>query len=207
MPVTEFTLFVSMTLIVSASPGPVMLSCMTNGGRYGLAKAFEGMLGASAGNLFLVGLSALGLGLVVSNSDFLFHAIKWLGACYLVFLGVQLMRQDAVQPDGEQAAPASKYSSVWLSSFLIAISNPKALIYFGALFPQFITYDQPLAIQYALLTIVFLVSDLIWMFVYAALGNRIMAWLKTPKHQTLFNIISGAVLIAVGLLMTFTGKA
>jgi homoserine/homoserine lactone efflux protein len=206
MPITNFTLFLSITLIVSASPGPVMLSCMSNGARYGIATAFQGMLGASLGNLCLVMLSALGLGLIVSNNDFLFNAIKWLGAFYLMYLGIQLIRQPVMLLNPENATAINKHQSVWLSSFFIAISNPKGLIYFGALFPQFITYSHPLAPQYGVLTMVFLVSDLVWMFVYAAAGNTIMAWLKTPRHQNLFNALSGVILIAVGLLMALTGK-
>jgi homoserine/homoserine lactone efflux protein len=207
MPITNFTLFLSITFIVSASPGPVMLSCMSNGGRYGVAKSLEGMLGASLGNLCLVGLSALGLGLIVHNSDFLFNALKWLGALYLMILGIQLMRQAIDICDTRNLSPTNKNPSLWLSSFIIALSNPKGLIYFGALFPQFINYHQPLISQFSLLTLTFLITDFVWMFAYAAAGQKIMVWLKKTTHQTLFNISSGAILIAAGLFMALTGKS
>ncbi|MES2673114.1 MAG: LysE family translocator [Pseudomonadota bacterium] len=206
MPITNFTLFLSITFIVSASPGPVMLSCMSNGGRYGVSKALEGMLGASLGNLLLVGLSALGLGLIVNNNDFLFNALKWLSALYLMILGIQLMRQPVTACNIDNNT-TNKNPSLWLNSFIIAVSNPKGLIYFGALFPQFITYHQPLLIQFSLLTLTFLITDLLWMLAYAAAGQKIMGWLKKPTHQTLFNIVSGAILIAAGLFMAFTGKS
>lgn len=204
MSIAEFTLFLSITFIVSASPGPMMLSCMSNGGRYGLAKSFAGMMGASLGNLVLVLLSALGFGLLVSSSDILFGAIKWLGAGYLIYLGVQIIRQPALPSTPLAQQPGQ--SSLWLSSFFIAISNPKGLIYFAALFPQFIHYEQPLLWQFTLLTATFLLTDLFWMLIYAAAGQRIMAWLKTPRHQTIFNTLSGLVLIVVGLLLAATGK-
>ncbi|MES2825890.1 MAG: LysE family translocator [Pseudomonadota bacterium] len=207
MPITNFTLFLSITFIVSASPGPVMLSCMSNGGRYGISKALEGMLGASLGNLLLVGLSALGLGLIVNNNDFLFNALKWLGALYLMILGIQLMRQPVAACDIDNNNPTNKNPSLWLNSFIIAVSNPKGLIYFGALFPQFITYHQPLIIQFILLTLTFLITDFVWMLAYAAAGQKIMGWLKKSTHQTLFNIASGAILIAAGLFMALTGKS
>lgn len=184
-----------------------MLSCMNNGGRYGIAKALEGMLGASLGNLCLVGLCALGLGLVVNNNDFLFNTLKWLGALYLMILGIQLIRQPMAACDTVSNNTTNKNPSLWLSSFIIAISNPKGLIYFGALFPQFINYNQPLVSQFGLLTLIFLSTDLLWMLAYAAAGQKIMGWLKKPAHQNLFNIISGAILIAAGLLMAFTGKS
>ena len=202
MPIANFTLFLSITFVVSASPGPMMLSCMSNGGLYGVVKSLEGMLGASLGNLCLVALTALGLGLIVSHSDIILNTIKWLGALYLIYLGVQTIRQPGIVEN----RVASKGKSLWLSGFFIAISNPKGLIYFGALFPQFINNSQPLLWQLAWLTITFLLMDLFWIIVYAAAGQQIMAWLKTPKHQTLFNRISGLVLISAGLVIVATGS-
>ncbi len=207
MPITNFSLFLSITFVVSASPGPVMLSCMSNGGRLGLRKAVVGMLAASLGNIVLVLLSALGLGLIVSQNELLFNSLKWLGAAYLVFLGVQIIRAPVTTAESTPTPADMSAKSVWWSSFFIAISNPKGLIYFGALFPQFINYQQPLVLQFLVLTITFLITDLMWMLVYALAGNKIMLWLKTPKHQRLFNSISGFVLIAAGLFMALTGNA
>lgn len=207
MPITNFSLFLSITFVVSASPGPVMLSCMTNGGRLGLRKAFAGMIGASLGNLVLLGLSALGLGLLVSQNDFLFNSLKWFGAAYLVFLGVQIIRTPVSIENPNQPVAVASTKSIGWSSFVIAISNPKGLIYFGALFPQFINYQQPLALQFFILTVTFLITDLMWMVAYAMAGNKIMGWLKTPKHQTLFNSASGLILMAAGVFMAFSGNA
>jgi homoserine/homoserine lactone efflux protein len=206
MPITNFSLFLSITFVVSASPGPVMLTCMTNGGRLGLRKAFVGMLGASAGNLCLVALSALGLGLIVSQNDILFNILKWGGAAYLVFLGVQIMRSPVVLEQRHGALSVDSTKSLWWNSFFIAVSNPKGLIYFGALFPQFIAYHQPLAAQFLVLTLTFLITDLVWMFIYAIAGNSIMRWLKSPTHQLWFNSLSGLVLIAAGVFMALSGK-
>jgi len=205
MPITNFSLFLSITFIVSASPGPVMLSCMSNGARLGLRKACVGMMAASLGNLLLVLLSALGLGFIISQNDLLFNGLKWLGAGYLVFLGAQIIR--APITESPEAMPLlTSTRSVWWNSFFIAVSNPKGLIYFGALFPQFINYQQPLALQFLVLTITFLVTDLLWMLIYAIAGNKIMRWLKAPKHQKLFNSISGLVLIAAGIFMALSGN-
>jgi threonine/homoserine/homoserine lactone efflux protein len=179
---------------------------MTNGGRLGLSKAFMGMLGASAGNLCLVLLSALGLGLLISQNDILFNVIKWGGAAYLVFLGVQIMRTPIALEQKQTPSSLASAKSLWWNSFFIAISNPKGLIYFGALFPQFIAYQEPLTTQFLILTLTFLVIDLMWMFIYAIAGNSIMRWLKAPKHQTGFNALSGLVLIAAGIFMALSGK-
>ena len=184
----------------------MMLSCMSNGGRYGVRKAFWGMLGGSLGNLVLMGFSALGLGLVVSQNAMIFNAVKWVGAAYLVWLGLHIIRTPVHFIEAQAITAYSSNRALLTSAFLVAISNPKGLIYFGALFPQFINYDQPLFIQLFILTCVFLATDLIWMFIYAAAGNKITLWLKTPKHQTWFNICSGAVLMSAGLIMAFSGR-
>lgn len=184
-----------------------MLSCMSNGGRLGLRKAFAGMLGASTGNLCLVALSALGLGLIISQNDVLFNLVKWGGAGYLAFLGLQIIRAPITHEQVQTVTALGSAKSVWWNSFFIAISNPKGLIYFGALFPQFIVYQQPLAPQFLILTLTFLIIDLAWMFAYAIAGNQIMRWLIAPKHQRLFNTLSGLVLIAAGIFMALSGKA
>jgi homoserine/homoserine lactone efflux protein len=206
MPITNFSLFLSITFIVSASPGPVMLSCMANGGRLGMRKAFLGMLGACGGNLLLVGLSVLGLGLMVSQNDTVFNIVKWVGAAYLAFMGWQIIRKP-VNSDHLNTIEITSSKSVVLNSFLIAIGNPKGLIYFGALFPQFISYQEPIGSQFLILTITFLAIDLMWMFAYAIAGNKIMHWLKSAKHQMWFNTLSGFVLILAAIFMALSGKA
>ena len=128
MPITNFSLFLSITLVVSASPGPVMLSCMSTGGGLGLRKAFVGMIGASLGNLCLVALSALGLGLIVSQNDLLFNLIKWFGSGYLVYLGVQIIRTPITQMDLASAAVVASSKAIGWNAFLIAISNPNTEI-------------------------------------------------------------------------------
>lgn len=207
MLITNFSLFLSITFIVSASPGPVMLSCMSNGGRLGLRKALAGMIGASAGNLVLVVLSAVGLGFIISQNDVVFTFLKWFGAAYLSFLGVQIIRTPIIHDSASTPSAMTSAKSIGWNSFFIAIGNPKGLIYFGALFPQFINYQQPLFLQFLVLTITFLITDLMWMLIYAIAGNKIMRWLKAPKHQRLFNNISGLVLIAAGIFMALSGNA
>lgn len=201
MSTDQLLLFITLTFFVSASPGPVMLACMAYGGNYGVRRSLWGMAGATVGNLLLMLLSALGLGLLLNRSDTLFTAIQWLGAAYLVWLGCKI----CLQPVGEElrasaAGEGSRQRLFW-KAFGISVSNPKGLVYFGALFPQFVAPEQPLLPQFTLLTVIFVVMDLIWMLAYAKGGRVIMGWLRSPQHQRWFNRISGGALIAVGLLM------
>lgn len=201
MPPDQFLVFLTLTFVVSASPGPVMLACMAFGGRFGLARTCYGMLGATGGNLLLVGFSFAGMGLLLEGSERLFTIIRWAGAAYLVWLGLRLWRptsgdfNEAATPD--EGAPAR----LFLSGFLIAATNPKGLIYFGALFPQFVSLERPLLPQFALLTSVFMLTDFVWMFAYAKGGDVIMHWLRNPEYQGWFNRITGSALMLTGILM------
>ena len=198
----QLWLFVTITLVISASPGPVMLSCMIDAGLYGFAKSIFTMLGAGAGNLVLMLLSALGLGLLVEQAEWIFHIIKWIGAAYLVYLGIKLMRAPPLGVNTE--AQAIRGSHLFRKSFIVAVTNPKGLIYFGALMPPFIDITRSMPPQFALLTIIFLVMDFIWMAIYALGGRSIMRWLKSPQHQRWFNWISGGALIVAGSVLAFT---
>lgn len=198
----QLWLFTTITLIVSASPGPVMLACMIDAGRYGFAKSLYTMAGATLGNMVLMLLSALGLGLVVEQAEWIFHGIKWIGAAYLVYLGIELIR--AAPLDTKLATITVRSQQLFSRAFLIAVTNPKGLIYFGALFPQFININNSLTPQFALLTVIFVVMDFIWMSIYAIGGRSIVHWLKTPEHQRWFNWISGGLLIVAGVALAFS---
>lgn len=202
MPLEQLWLFTTITLVVSASPGPVMLACMIDAGRYGFAKSLYTMLGASVGNLVLMLLSALGLGLLVEQAEWIFHTIKWIGAAYLIYLGIQLALAPPLSIDIETRQIRS--SHLFSKAFIVAVTNPKGLIYFGALFPQFIDIQRSMPPQFALLTVIFLAMDLVWMGIYALGGRGIMRWLRSPKHQRWFNLISGGLLIAAGVALAFS---
>lgn len=202
MSLEQLWLFITLTFIVSASPGPVMLSCMADAGRFGFAKSVYTMLGASTGNLVLMLLSALGLGLLVGEAEWVFHTIKWMGAAYLVYLGIALFI--AKPHDLQDELPEIRSSHLFWKSLLVAVTNPKGLIYFGALFPQFVDIHQPMTPQFTLLTVIFLATDLLWMAIYALGGSAIMRWLTSPSHQRWFNRISGGALVAAGIALAFT---
>lgn len=202
MTTDQLWLFITVTFIVSASPGPVMLSCMADAGRFGLAKSVYTMLGASVGNLVLMLLSAIGLGLVVEQAEWIFNTIKWIGAAYLVYLGLVLFL--AAPHEMEVNAAPVRSHHLFAKALMVAITNPKGLIYFGALFPQFIDIQAPMAGQFGLLTVIFLATDLLWMLIYALGGSAIMRWLKSPSHQRWFNRLSGGALMAAGIALAFS---
>ncbi|MBN1378940.1 MAG: LysE family translocator [Gammaproteobacteria bacterium] len=201
---SHWLLFFSVTFAVSASPGPLMLLTMSNGMHYGYFRSLPGMLGASLGNLILVGVTALGIGLLVHSSEEKLTALKWFGVLYLIYLGGKqffslhryaLSIQTDIQTSGLQ---------ILFKAFLVSLTNPKGIIYFVALFPQFIVLQKPLALQFMILTLTFLVTDLIWMSIYAKGGNILAMWLKSAGHQYYIRCLSGGLLIVAALILAFS---
>lgn len=201
MPPEQLLVFFSLTFFVSASPGPIMLACMAYGGLYGVRRSLWGMTGATLGNLALMLLSAFGMGLLVSRSEILFNAIRWLGAAYLIWLGLKICLQPVGGPLEARPLTEGSPRALLRKSFVIAVSNPKGLVYFGALFPQFIAPDGSLVLQFTILTVLFVLTDLVWMLVYAKGGSFIMGWLRNPQHQRWFNYLCGGALMLTGVLM------
>ena len=202
MHLDQLLMFISITLLVSASPGPVMLCCLFDASRYGLRQSCYSMLGASLGNLLLMFISALGLSFLMTQASWIFEAIKWLGAVYLIYLGLALIKNPQLSLTAKVTASNSR--RLLKKSFLIAATNPKGLIYFGALFPQFIHTQQAIAPQFALLTFIFLSIDLIWMLIYAKAGQTVMRWFTSDTHQRGFSYGSGAVFILMGIALAFS---
>lgn len=196
MPLDSLFAFLTITLVLSASPGPVMINAMTDAAHFGLRQSFASFIGASLGNLCLILLSALGVALVLEQFPGLFRWIRISGAIYLIYLGINLCRSTQTR---QENLPSGNQSQLLLKGFLIAVTNPKGIIYFSAFFPQFITPQHSWVMQYGFLTLLFLIIDICWMYIYAVFGKALMQWMKTPRHETMFNKITGSLLIIAGL--------
>jgi homoserine/homoserine lactone efflux protein len=190
-------LFLTATLLTSASPGPVMLACMNNAARFGIKRSLHTALGASLGNLTLILLSAIGLSVLMGQSQHVLTAIKWIGASYLCYLGICLWKA----PSGNFALQSNQTSQTKLftQAYVIAVTNPKGLIYFGALFPQFIAGHQSIAAQYSLLILLFLIIDLSWMGIYMGGGKSLVKWLSNASREKFFNRATGTIFIGMAI--------
>jgi threonine/homoserine/homoserine lactone efflux protein len=204
MSLDQLLVFLTLTLFLSASPGPVMLTCMANGGRYGVYQSLPGMAGATMGNLVLIVLSSFGISVLLKQSDMLFRIMQWVGAAYLIWLGLKTCLQPIHHEMNAHSRVQGSATTLLWQSFGIAVSNPKGLIYFGALFPQFLTSEKPLLPQLVVLTGLFISIDFAWMLIYTKSGSAIMKWLRSPQHKHLFQYCAGGVLIVAGILLAFT---
>lgn len=192
-----FLTFAAVSFIGIATPGPTVLLALTNGSRFGVPRSCFGMVGAVLSDFVLIAAVSLGLGALLAASEFWFATVKWIGVGYLAFLGIMLLRSkgtlDASLATNTQGTSGSR-TSIFLKSFLVAVTNPKGYLFFSAFLPQFIVPTAPQAPQYSALALVFASIDLLVMFTYALLGSRAVRVLKNSGALWLDRVCGGALL-------------
>ncbi|NKB61533.1 MAG: LysE family translocator [Gammaproteobacteria bacterium] len=147
-------------------------------------------------------ITVAGLGVVLEHSESIFTVVKLVGGSYLVFLGLRLW-VTKIQRVGvsEQIDAVRQLKAVQLyrRGLIVTASNPKAIAFCIALFPQFIDLDQPLFLQYCILSLTMAIIQGPVLFLYAYLSSQIRVWLNSPGRLNVFNRISGATFIGFGL--------
>lgn len=208
---SEITLlaFAAVAFIGIATPGPTVLLALTNGSRYGIRRALPGMAGAMLSDFVLIGAVAVGLGALLAASEFWFSVVKWIGVAYLAYLGVMLLRSKGSLDTSLQDAGSGPGSSrtIFLKSFLVAVTNPKGYLFFSAFLPQFVSPNLPQVEQYAILALVFASIDFLVMLSYAALGSRAIRYLRKSGAMWLDRICGGALLALAGTLALYRRAA
>ncbi len=204
MTLSTWLIYVAAVLVLTITPGPSVLMCMANSVHFGARRTLFAALGSITAVVGIMILSAIGLGTVLAASETLFSALKWLGAGYLAYLGISALRskQSAISTDGALAADAGR-ARLFTRGFLVGASNPKALLFFGALFPQFIDAAAPKLPQFLILGATFVVFELFWLMTYAIFAARAKPWLQVPARAKQFNRATGVVFLGMaGLLAT-----
>jgi threonine/homoserine/homoserine lactone efflux protein len=146
MNLTDWLLYLSVVVISTASPGPAVLLSITNAVRYGWRSSVYSSLGNITGLTVLCGLSILGISTLFSFSAELFVVLKIVGACYLMYLGYKQWTSPSAEvpmPSQLKASLTYEKRQLFLQGLGVAVTNPKALLFFGALFPQFISIELP----------------------------------------------------------------
>ncbi|CAH2920597.1 MAG: Homoserine/homoserine lactone efflux protein [uncultured Paraburkholderia sp.] len=198
-------LFVATVFVVCAIPGPNMLLVMTHGARHGLRRTGATMAGCLSALVLMLAVSAR-LGVFLEAWPALFNALCLIGAAYLVYLGIKAWRAPADEADASQveelaAKPAHSRFALFRNGFLVAGSNPKAILFAAALLPQFIDAALPKLPQFGILVATFAVIEVSWYLVYAGFGTRIGTRLRSRSVARLFNRLTGGVFVGFGAMM------
>lgn len=198
-------LFVVMAFFVSAAPGPNMLLVMSHGARFGWRRAVMTMLGCMSALLAMVSISAAGLGALLHSFPAVFDALRFMGAAYLAYLGYKLWTSPTAgpRPDAVQAAqdPSASAWALLREGLAVAASNPKAIVFAAAFFPQFIEPGAPALPQFGILLATFTVIEMSWYGVYAVSGHQLSRHMQRSHVLKAFNRVTGGVFVGFAALM------
>ena len=188
------------SIILSLSPGSGAINTMTTSINHGYRGAAASIAGLQAGLGIHIVLVGIGLGTLFSRSVIAFEVLKWAGAAYLIWLGIQQWRA-AGAIDLNTLVKTQSRAHLFKRAVFVNLTNPKSIVFLAALFPQFVMPNQPQVMQYVVLGVTTIVVDIIVMIGYATLAQRIAAWIKGPRQMKALNKVFGSLFMLVGALL------
>lgn len=201
-------LFVPVAIAISLTPGPNNFCGLNNGIRAGVGAALIATLGRVAAFAIFLTVSAVGLGAMLLASETAFTVVKWVGACYLFWLGWRAWRSREFgglqMLDNGEVAPTQapvQLKALISQEFLLGITNPKAIVLFAAIFPQFIDPSRPAASQFLVLGSIYLMSEFVSTAVYATGGRQIRRFIRTSRGVVRLNKATGGFFMGAGGLL------
>ena len=171
MSLQVYLAFVAACIGLALFPGPVVTLVIANGLRYGTRAALINIAGVQAGLAIVIGIVAVGLTSLMATMGYWFDWVRFAGAAYLIWLGIKLIRCPVEGVDADEPPPPPR-GGFFLQGFLVLLSNPKVLVFFGAFIPQFVDMEQPHFPQVALLGVTFMVTAAVDRLLYALLAGR-----------------------------------
>ncbi|MEW9919313.1 LysE family translocator [Marimonas sp. MJW-29] len=197
MPFDLWLAFVAASTALLLIPGPTVLLVLSYALSKGRSVAVASAAGVAVGDFAAMSLSLAGLGALVLTSATLFTALKWIGAAYLVWLGIKLIRS---APSGGLSLPRGAERQVFGHAAAVTALNPKSIAFFIAFVPQFIRPDAPLMPQFAILIATFVALAAVNAFAYALAADRLRRVISRPSIITWITRAGGGALICMGIL-------
>jgi threonine/homoserine/homoserine lactone efflux protein len=205
MTLQTWLLYVAAVFVLTITPGPAVLMSVSSGMRHGARRTFVSILGNITALCVIMTVSAVGLGATLATSEKFFQAIKWFGVAYLIYIGIKTFcskQSNFELAEQDQTTKKTGLLRLYANGFLIGASNPKALLFFTAFFPQFINPGAPQLPQFLLLVATFIVFEMSCLMTYATFAARVAPWLRTPGRATMFNRLCGATFVGAGALLS-----
>ena len=189
--------------LISLTPGAGAINTMSNALNSGFRRSIWGILGQQAALLAHIVIVALGVGVLVAGSPLAFNVIRYVGAAYLVYLGIrQFLAKPALDVEREPALRHDPAWSMFRRGLWVNMLNPKAIVFFLAFLPQFIRLDRPLLPQYFVVAATVIVIDILVMWFFFALTARsFRRYTGDARGQRVLNRVFGVLFVAVGVLL------
>ena len=194
--------FIAACVALALLPGPIVTLIIANGLRHGTRAALINIAGAQAGLAIVIGIVAVGLTSLMATIGYWFEWVRFAGAAYLVWLGIKLIRSP-VEGVSVDAPPPPPRGGFFLQGLMVLLSNPKVLVFFGALIPQFMDMSRDHVSQVTLLGVTFMVIGAITDATYAVLAGRARLFFSKERTRVLSRI-SGALMVGGGIWLALT---
>jgi RhtB (resistance to homoserine/threonine) family protein len=192
--------------VLAITPGADTMLVMKNSMRFGSAAGWATTIGILGGTLVHALISALGISVILTQSEALFQLVKALGALYLVWLGIQALSSAGQRPQDDQTGKNLAVRGAFLEGLITNILNPKVAIFYIAFLPQFIDASDPVLAKSLLLASIHNGLSLLWLGALVAIIARGSTWIQRPHIQKRLSRISGAILIALGLRLALESR-
>ncbi|RJG43926.1 LysE family translocator [Mesorhizobium sp. DCY119] len=198
MPLETWAAFAAASAVLLIIPGPTILLVVSYALGQGWRTALPMAVGVALGDFTAMTLSMLGIGALLAASATVFTILKWIGAAYLIYLGVKLFRAGGTlnaEPRTDTASAAKMMGHAWLVTAL----NPKSITFFVAFLPQFLDHNADFLTQMLICETTFLALAFANAFGYALVAARARNLVRNPKAIGIFNKTGGTLLVGAGI--------
>lgn len=197
---TTVWVFAITETVLAMTPGPAVLYVLSSALRAGARRSLASTLAILAANATYFAISATSLGTLLVSSYRLFSAVKWIGAAYLIVLGVRsfIGHRKIVPVEGDPDETAASSGKLFRGGFVLQMSNPKAIVFFTAILPQFIDPHRPVTLQIIVLGTVTTVCEFIVLACYGLAAGRASNFARQPKYAVWTERVSGILLMGAG---------
>jgi threonine/homoserine/homoserine lactone efflux protein len=204
---SRLALFVGAALLLLVVPGPSVLYIVTQSVSYGRRAGLASVAGITTGTFVHVAAASIGLSALLASSALAFNVVKYLGAAYLIVVGIR--RLAGLEPDTAGGVPAARsHASLYRQGIVVNTLNPKTALFFLAFLPQFISEHGAAWAQILVLGLIFAclgaMSDGCWALVAGTLGERLRRSTRFPKIQ---RYVSGSVFVGLGAVAALSAPA
>jgi RhtB (resistance to homoserine/threonine) family protein len=198
----QYYFFIVMSILLIILPGPDTGLATKNTITYGKKGGLKTVLGITCGLIIHTFAAVVGLSAIIVKSAVLFSAFKYIGAIYLIYLGVMSLwslRKKEVPFENNDQGEIKYGTSCFRQGFLTNLLNPKVAVFFLTFLPQFVVPEGNLFLQLLGMGVIYTCLTFIWFLLYVYLINYISTWMKKPSTQLVIQGLTGCVLVGFGI--------